>query len=102
MLQDENTSPRSLASGSRLASHLILETHGRDVASHSSIFFVVTALRLRVEFAVRDRFLKARTVNFVEMNRTHALGEKRRKKKKRVLTFCPCYCVVKKYPITVH
>lgn len=35
------------------------------------------------------------------MNWTHALGKKRRRKK-RGLTFCPCYCVVKKYPVTVY
>lgn len=62
-----------------LGSHLILETHGWDVASHGSVFLVVTTLRLRVEFAVREGFFKARAVDFVEMNRTHAWGRKRRK-----------------------
>lgn len=61
---------------------------------------MVTALRLRVELAVRDRFFKARTVNFVEMNWPHALGKKGRKEK-GVLAFCPRYCVVKKHPTTV-
>lgn len=65
--------------GFNLASHLILETHRWNVAPHSSVFFVVTALRLRVEFAVCDGFFKARAVDFVEMNRTHTWGRKRRK-----------------------
>lgn len=61
MLWDENTLTRHLY----LASHLILETHRRNVAPHSSILFVVAALRLHVELAVRDGFLEARAVDFI-------------------------------------
>lgn len=96
MLWDEDTSPCHPYPGP-LASHLVLKTHGRNVAPHSSILLVVAALRLHVELAVRDGFLKARAVDFVEMNWTHAFG---RGEKEKVLS--PARATVKKYPITLY
>lgn len=48
--------------------HLFLEAHDGDIASHSSVFLVVAALRLCVEFAVYDGLLGPRTLDLIEVD----------------------------------
>lgn len=48
--------------------HLFLEAHDGDVASHTSVFLVVAALRLRVEFAVYDGLLGPRALDLIEVD----------------------------------
>lgn len=48
--------------------HLFLEAHDGDVASHTSVFLVAAALRLRVEFAVYDGLLGPRALDLVEVD----------------------------------
>lgn len=48
--------------------HLLLEAHGGDIASHTSVFLMVAALRLGIEFAVYDGLLIPRALDFIEMD----------------------------------
>lgn len=48
--------------------HLFLEAHDGDVASHSRVFLMVAALRLRVEFAFYDGLLGTRALDLVEVD----------------------------------
>lgn len=54
--------------------HLFLEAHGRDVTPHTSIFLVVAALRLGIEFAVYEGLLIPGALNFVEVDGSYPWG----------------------------
>lgn len=55
-LEREVTKLAMLFYPKNLTSHLILETHGWNVAPYSSIFLMITTQRLCIELAVRDGF----------------------------------------------
>lgn len=57
--------------------HLLLEAHGGDVTSHTSIFLMVAALRLSIEFAVYDGLFIPRALNFIEMDGSYPWGRKK-------------------------